>query len=29
LEKLASNDDGYEVPFKDIPGSALYILYYI
>jgi hypothetical protein len=27
LEKLASSDDGYEVPFEDILGHALYILY--
>jgi hypothetical protein len=27
LEKLASSDDGYEVPFEDILGRALYILY--
>jgi len=27
LEKLASNDDAYEVPLEDILGRALYILY--
>jgi hypothetical protein len=27
LEKLASSDDGYEVPFKNILGRTFYILY--